>query len=207
VSPSGSDDDTTQEERSEALRLLEVLEDRSYKTYYSRLRASQRLASRHRAWNASLISTTTASAIASIALLADADIYGGAGPTLLVCISVLTLTASLVTSGLDYSGRSRDMFLNYRRIQRLSAEVERMKKEPHLHRFAVVEELNRRYDALLDESENHTEADYYRAFPIDKKSWSTRRESALSIFPYVSLLIPIGLVAPLVSWMTSSVSP
>lgn len=188
-------------ERSQALQLLLKLENRSYKTYNARLRAAQRLASRHHAWSASLISTSTASAIASVALLADEKIYGTAGPTILVCVSILTLVASLVTSGLDYSGRSRDMFLNYRRIQRLSSETERAMRVPEQCTIETVENLNNRYDSLLDESENHTEADFLRAFPDPKKRKAKWRENAISLVPYVSLLAPIALAIPLIEWM------
>src|SRR4051794_21743147 len=115
---------------SDVAAALQRLEDRAYKTYRSRLHASKRLASRHQAWNASLIASSTATAIAAIALLSDESIYGDAGPTLVVCASILTLVASLVSSALDYSGRSRDMSVNYRRIQRLSVEVELLRTGP-----------------------------------------------------------------------------
>jgi hypothetical protein len=180
---------------------LALLEARAYKSYMARMRASQRLASRGRAWNASLIALSTSTAIASIALLADDSMYGRGGPTLLVCVSVLTLVASLVTSGLDYSGRSRDMFLNYRRIQRLSAEAERAKDVSELHTREYVEGLNNQYDALLDESENHTEADHLRATRKGKWAWALWRERALSFGPYVSLALPVALLVPFVRWM------
>lgn len=184
--------------------LFKTLEQRSYKTYSARLQASQRLASRSRAWNATLIATSTATTIASVALLTDSQMYGRSGPTLLVCVSVLTLVASLVASGLDYSGRSRDMFLNYRRLQRLSADVERHVELPALQSREALEALHSRYDDLLDESENHTEADYYRAFPTNrKKDWATWREILLSVVPYVSLAAPIGLLVPLVVWIVN----
>ncbi|MCW2501715.1 MAG: hypothetical protein JWN87_3391 [Frankiales bacterium] len=165
------------------------------------MRASQRLASRGRAWNASLISLSTSTAIASIALLADPDMYGRGGPTLLVCVSVLTLVASLVTSGLDYSGRSRNMFVNYRKIQRLSAEAERAKDIPEKQTREYVDALNTQYDALLDESENHTEADHYRATREGKRTWAVWRELGLSFGPYLSLALPIALLIPFARWM------
>jgi hypothetical protein len=196
--------DATSREGAEVKDLLAKLEDRSYKTYGARLMASQRLAARNRAWNTLLISTATATTIASVALLTDESIYGAAGPTLFVSVSILSLVASLVTSSLDYSGRSRNMFLNYRRIQRLSAEVERAGALPHLHTRAHLTELNRQYDALLDESENHTEADYLRWTEPMRRSGSTRRERLLSALPFFSLLAPIGLALPLVAWMITT---
>ena len=198
---SPQDSQLSTQDTEKVRRLLEILEDRSYKTYSSRVKASERLAFRHRAWNTALISTSTASTIGSVAMLSDEDIYGPAGPTLLVCIAILTLVASLVTSSLDYSGRSRNMFLSYRRIQRLSAEVERAKNTPEEQSLDTVRTLNERYDALLDESENHPQADYLRAFPAEQPSGSLRRETALSLIPYVSLLFPLALLIPLVAWI------
>lgn len=181
------------------------LERRSFRTFKARLCASRRLAARSRAWNVSLIAASTAAAIASVGLLSDPSMYGKAGPTLLVCVSILTLVASLVTSGLDYSGRSRDMGVNYRRVQRLSAQVERLKRDPESLTAARLEELHDRYDALLDESENHTEADFNRAFKGElgiEIGWADRRETALSVMPYVTLLAPIGLLVPLICWIS-----
>ena len=78
---------STQEETPEhrlAEFQLQELESRVYPTYKCRLTAAERLASRNRAWNSSLISMSTATTIASIALLTKPDIYGIAGPTILV---------------------------------------------------------------------------------------------------------------------------
>jgi hypothetical protein len=162
------------------------------------------LTSRHRAWNASLIATSTATTIASVALLTDESIYGEAGPTLLVCASILTLIASLVASGLDYSGRSRDMFVNYRRIQRLSAKVERMLGNPATVSRQELELLHDTYDALLDESENHTQADYYHAFPSDmKRTAEVWGEDLLSSAPYLSFGAPVALLIPFVALIAS----
>jgi hypothetical protein len=188
---------------SDLRSLLKTLERRAYVTYLNRLHASQRLAARQRAWNASIIATSTATTVASVALLADDSIYGNTGPTLLVCASVLALVASLVTSSQDYSARSRNMFTNYRRLQRLAVEAER------LAGYEITQDevtrLYQQYDALLDESENHTSADYYHAFP-DKhtgKPFNAYREDALSAMPYLSLLAPIGLLVPLIVWFAN----
>ena len=78
---------STQEETPEhrlAEFLNEAVKTQIYTTYKCRLKAAERLASRNRAWNSSLISMSTATTIASIALLTKPDIYGIAGPTILV---------------------------------------------------------------------------------------------------------------------------
>lgn len=196
-------------EADAAHALLKTLEHRSYLTYLGRLHASTRLAFRNRAWNAALIAASGAVTVASVALLVYPDIYGSTGPTLLVLVSILALIASLVTSSLNYSARSRDMFHNYRRLQALSAEVERRVKAGQPTTL-IAEDLNRRYDALLDESENHTTADHKRVLHgIAKKNGQKTRslwrepevvmQALVSAAPYASLVIPVLLLAPLVS--------
>lgn len=185
------------DESASPAQLMKVLEDRSYATYSARLQASIRLRRRGQAWNAALIAFATSATAASVGMLTDPDMYGSQGDTLMVCLSVLALVVSLVVTGLDHSGRSRDMFVNYRKIQRLSAEAERDKSDPELTRAAVVR-MNERYDALLDESENHTSADYNRG---NKKkpwwAWAVLREDAVTWFPYATLALPAALLIPL----------
>jgi hypothetical protein len=182
-------------------QMLRIVERRAYRTYQARLIATNRLRDRSQAWNACLVATATATTIAAIGLLADEKMYGSTGPAVLVAVSVLSLTVSLATSGLDYSGRSRNMFVNYRRIQRVSAEAERAAMDPSMHTKDVVDDLNARYDALLDESENHTAGDHRRVLADQKKDWNSRREQLVSSLPFVALLVPIGVLIPFVMWM------
>jgi len=188
------------------------LHRRSYNTYSARLKARERLASRNHAWNASLVALTTSATIASVGMLTDPQMYGDNGDTLLVCVSILTLVASLVTSGLDYSGRSRDMFVNYRRVQRLSVKAEAAETDTGID----VSELESEYDALMDESENHTAGDHYRAerqqlkdkkrknpnAAVEVNTWPGKAivlENLLTYAPYVSLGLAAILTYPLVN--------
>jgi hypothetical protein len=180
---------------------LEKLADRSYKTYRSRLVASNRLQARGRAWNACLLSLSVATTLSSVALLTEPDMYGEAGPTVLVCVSIMALVASLVVAGLNFGGRSRDMFMNYRRIQRLSVEA-----ESFVYRGDAgvdeIRELSERYESLLDDSENHTESDYQRAMPDAKVgTWPIRKAKLLTLAPYSALGVPVLVILPIVVWM------
>jgi hypothetical protein len=204
VNDDARDDDSANPPITELRELYSILEHRSYRTYAARLQASIRLAARSRGWNAALISTSAATTIASVGLLTDQSIYGNAGSTLLVCVSILALIASLVTSGLNYSGRSRNMFLNYRRIQQLSSKVERDLKTPGTQTLSQLEILNQTYDSLLDESENHTGADHLRAMGESRKSWPVVRENLLTWIPYASLVVPLALVIPLAKWLLTA---
>lgn len=183
----------------------ELLERRSYKTYLARLKASERLALRNKAWNASLVALTTSATIGSVGMLSDGEMYGSGGDTLLVCVSILTLVASLVTSGLDYSGRSRDMFINYRKVQRISVLAEAAKCDPTIDVAALWDD----YHALMDESENHTAGDYYRAErqralaanePSPPRDLAVWWEDIITYAPFLSLAFAAALAVPLVIW-------
>jgi hypothetical protein len=180
---------------------LEKLEDRSYKSYKARMYASQRLALRDKAWNTSLLSLTVATTIASIGLLTDSRMYGTAGSTLFVCLAVLSLVISLVVAGLNYGARSRDLFNNYRRLQRLSSEVEHLRAGNDAPSFAEVKILLDRYNDLLDDSENHSAADHERGSNAGQVTWVVAKDWSISALPFVTLVIPVLVMVPFVQWL------
>lgn len=193
---------------------LRVEESRAYKTYRAREAAARRLGQRARAWNWALVAFSTATTVAAIGLLTDTDMYGPNGNTLLVCLAILALVASLTTANIDYSGRSRDMFINYRKLQRISVEMEEMRRQSGTHvTHQMVKELSERYQTILDETENHTPGDHLRHFsrtlPAEHPHYSTddqlyrarRHSMSLDFFitslPYGTLIVPAALVVPL----------
>lgn len=205
---------------------LQKLEDRSYVTYLARVSAARRLRAREHSWNAFLISLTVATTLASIVLLTDSTILGERGEEILVCLAVLGLVASILVPSLNYARRSRDMFGNYRRIQRLSSEVERLRTSGKVAQEDA-NELFLRYQGLLDESENHTTLDYARArasirpnhvdaadqengdgetnAPLPAEGGVRRRstvgEFALTAVPYLALAIPLLLLTRIGFWL------
>jgi len=186
------------------MKNLDHIASRSYKSYKSRLRAAERLQARQRAWNTCLLALSIATTIASIALLTDSMMYGKAGPTVLVCVSVLGLVSSLAVAGLNYGVRSRDMFMNYRGLQRLSVEAESLQEAGEDVDGELVARLSQKHDALLDDSENHTEADFRNAFPVaDASPWPVRKSAALTVLPYVALAVPVAVLLPFVLWVAS----
>lgn len=193
---------------------LKRLEARAYKTYRARESARGRLARRARAWNWALVAFSTSTTIASIGMLTDDQMYGPNGDTLLVCLSILVLVTSLTTSNMDYSARGRDMFINYRKIQRISVEMEELNSQSVRPVTAVlVKELSDHYQTILDETENHTVSDHLRHFSRavadsdphysrDNKLFRKRRRAmladfAITSFPYLTLVVPVVLLLPL----------
>ncbi|MEV8157268.1 SLATT domain-containing protein [Kocuria salsicia] len=160
---------------------LGTLEARIYKTYQCRLKACERLRRRARALNALIVSTSLAGLISGIAMIRDPKIYGSNGDLLWVIISLITFSGSLISASVNYSGRSRDMFLNYRKIQALSVECEVLKKHPQRQSHDEIIRLKTEYDKLLDESENHSPADYLKSRKEEMlKSLSENREEGSS---------------------------
>ncbi|WP_125616437.1 SLATT domain-containing protein [Specibacter cremeus] len=181
------------------LTTLKTLEERSYKNYKRRMFASQRLAARDRAWNTSLLSFTVSTTIASVGMLTAPGLYGPAGPTLLTCLAVLSLVSSLVVSGLDYGARSRNLFSNYRRFQRLSVELEHKNStNVTITEIETVALLNQ-FNDLLDECENHTDADHDRA-EKNKLSIPIIKSQLLTFFPYATLVFPVLVIIPFALW-------
>lgn len=128
--------------------------------------------------------------------------YGKAGATVLVCVSILALVASLVVADLNYGGRSRDMFMNYRRIQRLSVRAESLLSRGEASSYDVAE-LTERYESLLDDSENHSDSDFRLALPNpDLGTGPATRAKLLTLAPYSALIAPIFVIWPIVVWAT-----
>lgn len=193
---------------------LKLAEQRAYKTYRARQSAANRLGKRARAWNWALVAFSTATTVAAIGMLSDPDMYGQRGDTLLVCLAILALVASLATANVDHSGRSRDMFINYRKLQRISVEMEELGNQ---HEVPVtrsqVSALSDRHQAILDETENHTTGDHLRHFSrtlpkgdlyysADRRLHRRRRRAVAADFiitsaPYLTLLVPVALIIPL----------
>jgi len=180
---------------------IERLESRAYKTYKARLAATERLQARQRAWNTILLALSLATTAASIALLTEPQMYGAAGPTVLVCISVLALVASLAVAGLDYGVRSRNMFMNYRGLQQLSMEAENFNLQGNIDE-QTLQKLWSRYNSLLDDSENHTTADYASINGgSEVGNWHRRASLLVTLSPYIALVVPVLVLLPLVQWV------
>lgn len=183
---------------------LQELEDRSFKTYKSRLEACKRLEMRSRAVNAGVVALSLSGLIAAAGMIRDRNLYGANGDVLWLFIAIFTFAGSLTASSIGYGARSRNMFQNYRRIQRLSVKVETAKLDAAQHTEDHFLQLSSEYDELLDESENHTSADYLRARkhfassekPTKTERWQMLASAALTWAPWLALVFPIALVVP-----------
>lgn len=179
--------------------LLEALETRSYDTYKSRICAFERIQSRNRAWNTALIALATATTVAALGLLVDGSMYGDSGETLLAACSVLSLSASLVIAALDYPGRAVRMENAYKEIQDISSRVEGARTVGTSSTLTDYSALHAAYSEVVRHSENHTTPDYQTY----KSQWSMARvlSVALTMVPYISLVLPIWLMWQFGDWV------
>lgn len=154
------------------------IEDRAYKTYKSRILSADRLRHRGAAWNTALLSASTSSTIAGIALIAEPDLYGRTGGVVFAAVGVTSLVVSLIVASQNYGARSKDMFVSFRRAQRVAVQAERMRKLNLPDDDPRVDELAEQYQQLLDESENHSHLDYERALIQMGNSASGQRDKS-----------------------------
>jgi hypothetical protein len=181
---------------------LKRLEKRAFTTYKARIRAHERLTRRNNAWNASLVSLSTSTTIASVGLLVDKNMYGQRGGAVMLVVAILSLVASLVVSSVNYGSRARSMEASYKKIQQISLMAEDLGNSPDPVSYSRYLELHREYQVALESSENHTSADFYR---WEAKSYRAAvrylwRDTLFGLAPYVSLLIPIALLIPFTHW-------
>lgn len=152
---------------SEELDFLGTLERRAFATYESRLAAQRRLAVRGNLWTVALAVSSIATVALSITSLAYPQTRFPHIDFIATLISLVTFGASMVVSLFNFGGRAAEMRASYRRAQRLSARVELLRKTsdgaPSAARLRYeAKTLQGDYQDLLDESENHTQADFAR---------------------------------------------
>jgi len=148
-------------------------------------------------------------------MLTSPELYGKNGSTVLVCTSVLSLVASLMTTNMDYAGRSRDMYLNYRKIQRISVELEQLRLSSANEFTEKLNEISNHYQDILDETENHTSGDFRRNFPKNPSTqvrfaipvWLQKevlQDTVITLLPYSTLAVPIIILVPFLRMLTGS---
>ena len=228
--------DETKSSRNDASRRrpdsLRFLANRVERTYWARREMARRLQNRGMYWNAALVSLTLCTTLASVSLLRNGELYGDQGDVAMVVLGIFSLVASLMVGTANYASRSRLAFENYRHIQRLSTELEALVartriSERKLHRF--YEEFDRRYQDILDSSDNHEPADFTktiqmrwrrpasdsdienRANDVDYLTlWQMALRRTQQLGTFAMTLLPVGLIGvaivltlPNIVWLVS----
>lgn len=182
---------------------LADLERRSYRSYRARIESERRLRRVGLSWSAAQTSLAVGLIAVSVLYLAYPQRQSTLMVVYLISLSVLALAVSVTVGALDYSGRAREMFRNYRAIQALSVRVESASKSRILITKKFVDRLQSEYDLLLDNAENHTNLDWAVFQAKDKRAGSDSSAGSdpaggdgwLWLARTVPFLLPFGLIA------------
>lgn len=172
---------------------VQELEGRYYKTYKARLELWKRL-DRHRVvWNWYLIVSSLSTLIVSILSLASESKNTIYTEIIVIVLSLCTFTGSLVLTSLRLPERSKDAFRAYRAIQALSLRLEAGRRGETELSEREFTEIRARYDQLMDETENHSELDYFASLDFEdvQKSWVKKAIYWLQLYWPALALIPI----------------
>lgn len=185
---------------------LEKLERRTYVTFVSRARASERLGTRGMLWMIALSVASASALCASVISLANAPRPVSHTDLSTALFTLATLVLSLIVAALNYQARSRDLFHSFRAIQRVSSQIESMRErgESTGTMSTSATSLEFAYQDALDKSENHTTLDYHKARPIrdgehKKKDESARRRA--TIYQGALTTVPIVITAISLFWL------
>lgn len=128
-------------------------------TFYSRLHTAKRMQRRALTWNAFLVISSIVTAMVSIVLLEDPTAFGPKGQVMLVIVGVGTLSASLLVTSSNYSAKAEMYFRGHRDLQTLWNDLD------HSQNMSEDEAKNfeDRYQQILNELPNHSDADYQKA--------------------------------------------
>lgn len=140
-------------------RMLDGLNHRVKYTFYSRLETAKRMQRRALTWNTFLVVSSIITSMVSIVLLEDSNAFGHKGQVMLVIVGIGTLSASLLVTSSNYAAKSEMYFRGYRDLQTLWNEIDHAKEEMK----PEVKELEDRYQQILNELPNHSDADYQKA--------------------------------------------
>jgi conflict system pore-forming effector with SLATT domain len=207
---------------------LDWISVRIYKTYGARREAAKRLQARSTVWNSVLVFTAIVVAVAACLVILDRKSLGFRGEADLAVLGLLSLVASLIVASAKYDVRAERHFRGYRALQELAsrADLARGALRSTAKRNTASRSVDVEYQRILDESENHTGADHFRASPPirrgSRKAQHVRPEQRndvvtwqryaaarvqlagswlLTLGPFLLLAAPIGLALRILNWL------
>jgi hypothetical protein len=185
---------------------LRKFERRTYITFVSRARASERLGTRGMLWMIALSVASASALCASVISLANGPRPVSRTDLGTALFTLATLVLSLIVAALNYQARSRDLFHSFRAIQRVSSRVESLRErgESAATIASSIPALEAAYQDALDKSENHTTLDYHKARPTrddehKREDELTRRRA--TIYQGVLTAVPAVIIAVSLYWI------
>ncbi len=203
---------------------LAILERRLQRTYKARVETARRYQARGNYWNVALVLASLTTAAVSVVSITAPDVYGPRGATLMVVLGIVTLVVSVLVTSAQFQVQAEKFFHAYRSLQKLwvSADMESRKLTHPSDRNAAAARIDLDYQAVLDDTNNHSPADFYTAFPgviatstagksADPSDAVSRREFyrrkiivwGSNLFTYLPVIMAVGLLlllVPAVLW-------
>lgn len=203
---------------------LMVLERRLERTYKSRVETARRYQARGDNWNLALVLASLTTAAVSVVALSSSNVYGDRSEALLVVLGIVTLVVSVLVTSAQFQVQAEKFFRAYRTIQKLWVEADLLSRalEDPASRNSGAERIDAEYQSVLDDTNNHSPADFFKAFPgvresspaaatAEKGDLVTNREFsrrkvivwASDIFTALPILLALGLLLlliPAVVW-------
>lgn len=167
---------------------LDLLADRSYKSYGARLEASKRLRRIGNWWNAAQFSLASALIFVSIVFIVSDTSQTSLFAAVIIIFSILSLIVSIVVTFLDYSARATSMSINYRDLQAFSVRIESVVNSSRIVSDEEMRIYHIEYDSIMDRSENHTPNDY-------AVSQARKKMDPSFLLGARSVILPIMLIA------------
>lgn len=207
---------------------LAILERRLQRTYKARVETARRYQARGNYWNVALVLASLTTAAVSVVSITAPDVYGPRGATLMVVLGIITLVVSVLVTSAQFQVQAEKFFHAYRSLQKLwvSADMESRKLTRTWDRNAAAARIDLDYQAVLDDTNNHSPADFYKAFPgviasspagktADPSDAVTRQEFyrrkvivwGSNLFTYLPIIVALGLLLlllPAVLWFAGA---
>lgn len=146
---------------------LAKLESRIGRTYKARVETARRHQLRGNYWNVALVLASLTTTIVSIVSLAAPEVYGARSAVLMVALGAVTLVVSVLVSSAQFQVNAEKFFRAYRGLQKLWARAHLASStiSDAEKRAQAASEIDSEYQEVLDDTGNHSPADFYRAFP------------------------------------------
>ena len=156
------------------------LSTRYRKTFKARLEMEKRLIKRQKLLE--LWITFTSSSMMVVTLL---NLHDPSGPFLnasliLGLLSFITLIGSLLLSAARLPERRIEAFQTYRAVQKLRVRVDQLPYQECICSWdSALTQIEKEYESLIDSTENHTEADHFRALLADRRASAFEKVSSI----------------------------
>ncbi|WP_341954562.1 SLATT domain-containing protein [Microbacterium sp. LWH13-1.2] len=160
-----------EEPESHTQDALSALSRRIQRTYKSRVETARRHQKRGNYWNFALVVASLTGTSVAVVSLTDPSVYGERGSALMVVLGIVTLVVSVLVTSAQFQVQAEKFFHAYRSLQKLwvASDLAKRSLTDTRERNERADEIDRDYQSVLDDTDNHSPADFFKAFPGELK--------------------------------------